>query len=243
MKKFPDKKIYPTRFNGYYVGSNGTIWTHWHINTGYFDKIRRVTEFSRGGSNPNDRYLSVNISLKNDNGKLIRQISYYSHKLIAETLIPNPHNYSELNHKNRNKLDNRIENLEWISREDNMIHLRKTYNDVIVREKLLIEEYIPIIDNIPNDWKIFHKPKKIKLSKPPRFYIKDSLTSKEYYVISMTDWINDNWEVLSKRCNNKNPKNFYASLMSRRKNNKSYYGIKVERIQKGKLEKPWKYRQ
>lgn len=35
------------------------------------------------------------------------------HRLIAQTFIPNPHNYPVVNHKNENKLDNRIENLEW----------------------------------------------------------------------------------------------------------------------------------
>ena len=241
MKKFPEKKIYPTRFNGYYVGYDGTIWTHWNITTGYYGELRRVSESSRGGSNPNDRYLAVNISLKDDNGKLIKQIKYYSHKLIAETLIPNPKNYLELNHKNRNKLDNTLKNLEWISRSDNMLHLKETYNNVILREKPLIEGYIPIVDSIPDDWKIFHKPTKIKLSKPARFYIKDLITSKDYYVISMTEWVNNNWEVLSKRCKTKNPQNFYMSLMKAQINNKILYGIEVVRIQKGKLEKPWKY--
>lgn len=35
------------------------------------------------------------------------------HRLIAQTFISNPNNYPVVNHKNEDKLDNRIENLEW----------------------------------------------------------------------------------------------------------------------------------
>ena len=46
------------------------------------------------------------------------------HRLVAETYIPNPHNYPEVNHKNENKLDNRVGNLEWCSTLDNLNHSR-----------------------------------------------------------------------------------------------------------------------
>lgn len=35
------------------------------------------------------------------------------HRLLAITFIPNPHNYSSVNHKDENKLNNSISNLEW----------------------------------------------------------------------------------------------------------------------------------
>lgn len=41
------------------------------------------------------------------------------HRLIAETFIPNPLNLPEINHKNEDKTDNKVENLEWCSREYN----------------------------------------------------------------------------------------------------------------------------
>ena len=44
------------------------------------------------------------------------------HRLVAETYIPNPHNYPEVNHKNENKLDNHVSNLEWCSTLDNLNH-------------------------------------------------------------------------------------------------------------------------
>lgn len=226
MKKIPEKKIYPTRFNGYYVGKDGTIWTHW-TSDGYVGEIRRMNESPRGGADPDDRYLSINISLKNENGKTLKQIKYYSHKLVAETLIPNENAYPEVNHKNRNKLDNRVENLEWTTREKNMQHLSDTLSDIVIREKPLIEEYIPIIESVPENWKMFYKPEKIFTPPKPKYKIIDKLYSKEYQVRNVSNWVNTHWEQLSQRGRTKKSKTFYHNLMMARKNSKDYLGLEV----------------
>lgn len=44
------------------------------------------------------------------------------HRLVAETYIPNPDNLPEVNHKNEDKLDNRVENLEWCTTLYNLNH-------------------------------------------------------------------------------------------------------------------------
>ena len=44
------------------------------------------------------------------------------HRLIALAFIPNPNNYPEVDHINQNKLDNRVENLRWVTKSMNAIN-------------------------------------------------------------------------------------------------------------------------
>ena len=48
-----------------------------------------------------------------------------AHRLVAKAFLENKENYAEVNHKDGNKLNNNVDNLEWCSSEYNRVHARK----------------------------------------------------------------------------------------------------------------------
>jgi len=49
---------------------------------------------------------------------------YKVHRLVAELFIPNPENKPEVDHINRNRNDNRVQNLRWATRSENMKNMK-----------------------------------------------------------------------------------------------------------------------
>ena len=56
-----------------------------------------------------DGYVLVNLYINGISKNLL------VHRIVAKAFIPNPNNLSQINHKDGNKQNNRIDNLEWCS--------------------------------------------------------------------------------------------------------------------------------
>lgn len=90
-------------FPGYKVNENGVI-------------IGKLRKTPLSPANNGNGYFTVHMRI---NGKPFRR---YIHRLVAITFIPNPLGLPEVNHKDKNKANNCVENLEWITRLDNIRH-------------------------------------------------------------------------------------------------------------------------
>jgi len=65
------------------------------------------------------------------NNKGYRRVTIYSNRkrkhlkisrLVAEAFLPNPLNLPEVNHKDGNRQNDNVDNLEWTTHRDNVLH-------------------------------------------------------------------------------------------------------------------------
>lgn len=78
---------------------------------------RAIKERTIAGSLHKDGYIFVSMVRGNSEYKQVPK-----HRLVAETWIDNPENKPEVNHKDGNKMNNAVENLEWATRSENQLH-------------------------------------------------------------------------------------------------------------------------
>lgn len=50
------------------------------------------------------------------------QVWKLAHRVVAQAFLPNPKNLPIVNHRNAVRTDNRVSNLEWVSRRGNALH-------------------------------------------------------------------------------------------------------------------------
>lgn len=66
-----------------------------------------------------DGYLKVTLYNKG------KSLTKKTHRFIMETFVPNPNNLPQVNHKDCNKTNNSVNNLEWCSAKENIHHAMK----------------------------------------------------------------------------------------------------------------------
>lgn len=78
----------------------------------------------------------------------------YVHRLVAQAFIPNPNNLPEINHKDENKLNNNVNNLEWCTRIYNA-----NYNELPKKQYKKVFQY-DLDGNFIKEWESIKSIKK-----------------------------------------------------------------------------------
>ena len=103
----------------YKISDTGEIWSKDRLCT---DKIGRK-RFRKGEKLKPD--IAPNGYYRVTLAKNGHKTQKYLHRLLAEHFIDNPLNLPQINHKDGNKLNCRLNNLEWVTVKDNVIHAYK----------------------------------------------------------------------------------------------------------------------
>lgn len=123
--------IKKTKYPGYYITEDGKCYRE-PTNKDKNNCSIEINEYGLIYLNPSYRgnprkieyqYECINISVKDENGKFIKQIKKSIHQLVAETFIPNPECYTEILHLDGNNRNNHYKNLKWGSHLENMLNV------------------------------------------------------------------------------------------------------------------------
>ena len=97
-------------FEDYYISNTGNVYS---TKTGSFKLLKQFTDSS-------GNYMMIGLQ---QNGKPKKALV---HRLVAIAFLPNPKNLPEVDHKDKNKHNNNVENLSWCTRKDNLNHSYST---------------------------------------------------------------------------------------------------------------------
>ena len=81
-----------------------------------------VSNYGRVYSKRRDKFLKLCVNSSNYKKCVLKGKNLYVHRLVAQAFLENPNNLEEVNHKDGNKWNNNVDNLEWVSKSENAKH-------------------------------------------------------------------------------------------------------------------------
>lgn len=152
---------------GYFVSEDGRVFSSWTKKVGLGHK--KGTRFEIGSEIKELSYEVIH------NGYLrvtIKQKKYLVHRLVAETYLDNFDSKTEVNHKDKNRKNNVVSNLEWVTPQENIEHSHaknwQVFN-TLTKETFLIFNMKKWCEENDIDVRGLHHT--IKTKKPYRNYI------------------------------------------------------------------------
>ena len=117
------------------LGNVKTLFWQNNVNGKLYPREKILTPIKR-----KDGYLKVNLHNDEYKGRG-KGCECLVHRLVAEAFILNQRDFTEVNHKDGDKTNNCVDNLEWCSRQQNVLHsyklgLRKSIQEYIKINKM-----------------------------------------------------------------------------------------------------------
>jgi|GEM_PF-3084830 len=149
------KNIQINGLEHYLISENGNVYNTLSTRKVILDKPKLLKSWP----NKNTGYYTVVLRNGIDKPKCL-----YVHRLVAQHYLPNPLNLPEVNHKDFDKSNNSVNNLEWVTKKQNMHHKKISnlqYNGKsfqILNDKQLLDkginEYTKMgrLDILKNIW-------------------------------------------------------------------------------------------
>ena len=128
MSRTPDpNEQHPIRgCPGYFITRRGAVWSH------RSSTPRRLSTPPHPTHGYHTAYLRVNGASK----------SFLLHRLLAIAFIPNPEKLPEVNHKDLNRRNNDLSNLEWVTTKENAVHAARNYGSANGKHRPRKKRYV-----------------------------------------------------------------------------------------------------